>query len=84
MAEPTCTWVTIPSQISFISSFGCDVMTSDPDFPLIVTGTLTAVRSGCTSATNHAGGPFDPSSAPERLADMAIASTAWFVRVILT
>ena len=29
MAEPTSSWVTMPSQISAISSSGCDVMTSD-------------------------------------------------------
>src|SRR6201992_4542326 len=55
MAEPTWSWVTMPSQISLISSFGCEVITSDPDFPLIEIGTFTEVCSGWISETNHAG-----------------------------
>ena len=45
-AELTASWVMIPSQISAISSFGCDVITSDCGFPWTVIGTLTAVVSG--------------------------------------
>jgi hypothetical protein len=33
IAVPIWSWVTIPSQISAISSFGCDVISSDPAFP---------------------------------------------------
>ncbi len=36
----------IPSQISAISSFGCDVISSEPGFPLIEIGTFTVVFSG--------------------------------------
>ena len=36
----------IPSQISAISSFGCDVISSAPGFPLIEIGTFTVVCSG--------------------------------------
>ena len=41
IAEPTSSWVTMPSQISLISSSGCDVITSACGLPWIVIGTLT-------------------------------------------
>jgi len=43
---PIWSWVIIPSQISAISSFGCDVISSAPGFPLIKIGTFTVVFSG--------------------------------------
>ena len=47
IADPTSTWVTMPSHISAISSVGCDVMTSDPnDRPFAAMGTVTVVCSG--------------------------------------
>jgi hypothetical protein len=45
-AEPTSSWVTIPSHISAISSFGIEVMTSADGLPWITTGTRTEVCSG--------------------------------------
>src|SRR4051794_39412433 len=80
IAEPIRICVTMPSQISFISSFGCEVITSDPDTPLTVTGTLTDVRSGRTKATNQAGGPFGPSL----MVDGADAALPEISRVMLT
>src|SRR6185437_1991629 len=65
IAEPTSNCVTMPSQISLISSSGCDVMTSDPDFPWIEIGILTDVCSGWMRATNHPGAD-DASSRVER------------------
>ena len=46
MAKPTWIWVTIPSQISVISSLGWELIRSDCGFPLTVIGTLTTVCSG--------------------------------------
>src|SRR5581483_12426469 len=54
-AEPTASCVTMPSQISAISSSGIEVMTSAVVLPGSEIGTLTEVLSGCTSATNQAG-----------------------------
>ena len=43
---PIWSWVIIPSQISAISSFGCEVISSEPGLPLIEIGTFTVVCSG--------------------------------------
>ena len=76
IAEPISSWVTMPSQISATSSFGWEVISSEPVLPAVEIGTFTAVFSGCTSAMNHAGGERASSLSSDRalLAGLSAAS----------